>query len=46
MACSSKARLVPGDLGALILLAVTSNNHKHLGDHNFPQRTLFTLMHI
>lgn len=38
MACSSKAGLVPGDLGTLILLAVTSNYHKHLGDHNFPQR--------
>lgn len=34
------------ETGALILLAVTSNYHKHLGDHDFPQRTLFTLMHI
>lgn len=43
MVCSAKAGLVPGDLSTLTLLAVTSNYHKHPGDHNFPQRTLFTL---
>ena len=31
------------ETGALILLAVTSNYHKHLGDHDFPQRTYLHL---